>query len=167
MKGDGTNMWDSIIQFAQDSWVELMATGGVTIATIKWFIIDKINLAKKELDVINFKAKIQDVGQDVKVVTKVLYDKFEEFQNEFEKQNAKIDSVTKENVLLANLAVQAISVANIPVDAKEKFFNSMVEAVKINDEIKKTLEIIIEKQKEVQLKSQETIDNTSEKLSEV
>lgn len=160
-------MWDSIIQFAQDSWVELMATGGVTIATIKWFIIDKINLAKKELDVINFKAKIQDVGQDVKVVTKVLYDKFEEFQNEFEKQNAKIDSVTKENVLLANLAVQAISVANIPVDAKEKFFNSMVEAVKINDEIKKTLEIIIEKQKEVQLKSQETIDNTSEKLSEV
>ena len=160
-------MWDSIIQFAQDSWVELMATGGVSIAAIKWFIIDKINLAKKELDVINFKAKIQDVGQDVKVVTKVLYDKFEEFQNEFEKQSAKIDSVTKENVMLANLAVQAISVANIPVDAKEKFFNSMVETVKINDEIKKTLEIIIEKQREVQLKSQETIDNTSEKLSEV
>ena len=167
MKGDGTNMWDSVIQFAQESWIELVTTGGVSIAAIKWFVVDKINLAKKELDVINFKAKIQDVGQDVKVVTKVLYDKFEEFQNEFEKQSVKIDSVTKENVMLASLAVQAISVANIPVDAKEKFFNSMVETVKINDEIKKTLEIIIEKQKEVQLKSQETIDNTSEKLSEV
>lgn len=160
-------MWDSVIQFAQESWVELVTTGGVSIAAIKWFVVDKINLAKKELDVINFKAKIQDVGQDVKVVTKVLYDKFEEFQKEFEKQSVKIDSVTKENVMLANLAVQAISVANIPVDAKEKFFNSMVETVKINDEIKKTLEIIIEKQKEVQLKSQKTIDNTSEKLSEV
>jgi len=160
-------MWDSIIQFAQESWIELVTTSGVSIAAIKWFIVDKINLAKKELDVINFKAKIQDVGQDVKVVTKVLYDKFEEFQNEFEKQSVKIDSVTKENVMLASLAVQAISVANIPVDAKEKFFNSMVETVKINDEIKKTLEIIIEKQKEVQLKSQETIDNTNEKLSEV
>jgi hypothetical protein len=160
-------MWDSVIQFAQESWIELVTTGGVSIAAIKWFVVDKINLAKKELDVINFKAKIQDVGQDVKVVTKVLYDKFEEFQNEFEKQSVKIDSVTKENVMLASLAVQAISVANIPVDAKEKFFNSMVETVKINDEIKKTLEIIIEKQKEVQLKSQETIDNTSEKLSEV
>ena len=167
MKGDGTNMWDSVIQFAQESWIELVTTGGVSIAAIKWFVVDKINLAKKEIDVINFKAKIQDVGQDVKVVTKVLYDKFEEFQNEFEKQSVKIDSVTKENVMLASLAVQAISVANIPVDAKEKFFNSMVETVKINDEIKKTLEIIIEKQKEVQLKSQETIDNTSEKLSEV
>lgn len=160
-------MWDSVIQFAQESWIELVTTGGVSIAAIKWFVVDKINLAKKEIDVINFKAKIQDVGQDVKVVTKVLYDKFEEFQNEFEKQSVKIDSVTKENVMLASLAVQAISVANIPVDAKEKFFNSMVETVKINDEIKKTLEIIIEKQKEVQLKSQETIDNTSEKLSEV
>lgn len=160
-------MWDSVIQFTQESWVELVTTGGVSIAAIKWFVVDKINLAKKELDVINFKAKIQDVGQDVKVVTKVLYDKFEEFQKEFEKQSVKIDSVTKENVMLANLAVQAISVANIPVDAKEKFFNSMVETVKINDEIKKTLEIIIEKQKEVQLKSQKTIDNTSEKLSEV
>jgi hypothetical protein len=160
-------MWESIIQFAQDSWVELVTTSGVTLAGIKWFVVDKLNLAKKEVDVINFKAKIADVGQDVKVVSKVLYDKFDEFKVQFEQQNAKIELVTKENTMLANLAVQALAVANIPVDAKEKFFNSMMSTVNINEDIKNTLSSIINKQKETQVNIQENTQETIDKLKEV
>ena len=160
-------MWESIIQFAQDSWVELVTTSGVTLAGIKWFVVDKLNLAKKEVDVINFKAKIADVGQDVKVVSKVLYDKFDEFKIQFEQQNAKIELVTKENTMLANLAVQALAVANIPVDAKEKFFNSMMSTVNINEDIKNTLSSIINKQKETQVNIQENTQETIDKLKEV
>jgi hypothetical protein len=160
-------MWESIIQFAQDSWVELVTTSGVTLAGIKWFVVDKLNLAKKEVDVINFKAKIADVGQDVKVVSKVLYDKFDEFKIQFEQQNAKIELVTKENTMLANLAVQALAVANIPVDSKEKFFNSMMSTVNINEDIKNTLSSIINKQKETQVNIQENTQETIDKLKEV
>lgn len=141
-------MWDSIISFVESSWIELVTTSGVTFAGIKWFIIDKINLAKKEIDVVNFKAKIQDVGQDVKVVTKVLYEKFEDFQKTFEGYQNKIDNVSKENVMLANLLVETLSVANIPVDAKEKFYKGLIDVAKINDDVKKTLEIVIEKKQE-------------------
>lgn len=141
-------MWDSIISFVESSWIELVTTSGVTFAGIKWFIVDKINLAKKEIDVVNFKAKIQDVGQDVKVVTKVLYEKFEDFQKTFEGYQNKIDNVSKENVMLANLLVETLSVANIPVDAKEKFYKGLIDVAKINEDVKKTLEIVIEKKQE-------------------
>lgn len=154
-------MWDSIIGFVETSWIELVTTSGVTFAGIKWFVIDKINLSKKDLDVINFKAKIQDVGQDVKVVTKVLYEKFEDFQKTFEGYQSKIDNVSKENVMLANLVVETLSVANIPVDAKEKFYKGLMEVAKINDDVKKTLEIVIAKKKEqvaAQQTEQEKID---------
>lgn len=154
-------MWDSIIGFVETSWIELVTTSGVTLAGIKWFVIDKINLAKKDIDVINFKAKVQDVGQDVKVVTKVLYEKFEDFQKTFESYQSKIDNVSKENVMLANLVVETLSVANIPVDAKEKFYKGLMEVAKINDDVKKTLEIVITKKKEqvaAQQTEQEKID---------
>lgn len=161
------NMWDSIIQFAQDAWIEIVATGGVTAATIKWFIVDKINLAKKELDVINFKAKIQDVSQDVKVVTKVLYDKFEDFQKTVEGYQGKLDNVTKENVMLANLVVETLSVANIPVDAKEKFYAGLINISKINDDVKNTLQIVLDKKKKEQEQNQTVTQDLTNKLDEV
>jgi hypothetical protein len=160
-------MWETIVSFAQEQWVGLMTTGGVTIASIKWFVLDKINFAKKESDVVNFKSKINDVGQDVKVVSKVLYEKFEDLQDKFEKQSVKIEAITKENVMLANLVVQTLSVAVVPVEAKEKFFNAMMETVKINEEVKQSFKIILDKQKEHQEKIQDNIQETASKLDGV
>ena len=160
-------MWETIVSFAQEQWVGLMTTGGVTIASIKWFVLDKINFAKKESDVVNFKSKINDVGQDVKVVSKVLYEKFEDLQDNFEKQSVKIEAITKENVMLANLVVQTLSVAVVPVEAKEKFFNAMMETVKINEEVKQSFKIILDKQKEHQEKIQDNIQETASKLDGV
>jgi hypothetical protein len=160
-------MWETIVSFAQEQWVGLMTTGGVTIASVKWFVLDKINFAKKETDVVNFKSKINDVGQDVKVVSKVLYEKFEDLQDNFEKQSVKIEAITKENVMLANLVVQTLSVAVIPVEAKEKFFNAMMETVKINEEVKQSFKIILDKQKENQEKIQDNIQETASKLDGV
>jgi hypothetical protein len=160
-------MWETIVSFAQEQWVGLMTTGGVTIASVKWFVLDKINFAKKESDVVNFKSKINDVGQDVKVVSKVLYEKFEDLQDNFEKQSVKIEAITKENVMLANLVVQTLSVAVIPVEAKEKFFNAMMETVKINEEVKQSFKIILDKQKEHQEKIQDNIQETASKLDGV
>ena len=160
-------MWETIVSFAQEQWVGLMTTGGVTIASVKWFVLDKINFAKKESDVVNFKSKINDVGQDVKVVSKVLYEKFEDLQDNFEKQSVKIEAITKENVMLANLVVQTLSVAVVPVEAKEKFFNAMMETVKINEEVKQSFKIILDKQKENQEKIQDNIQETASKLDGV
>jgi hypothetical protein len=160
-------MWETIVSFVEEQWVGLMTTGGLTMASVKWFVLDKINFAKKESDVVNFKSKINDVGQDVKVVSKVLYEKFEDLQDNFEKQSVKIEAITKENVMLSNLVVQTLSVASIPVEAKEKFFNSMMETVKINEEVKQSFKVILDKQKENQEKIQDNIQETASKLDGV
>jgi hypothetical protein len=160
-------MWETIVSFVEEQWVGLMTTGGLTMASVKWFVLDKINFAKKESDVVNFKSKINDVGQDVKVVSKVLYEKFEDLQDNFEKQSVKIEAITKENVMLSNLVVQTLSVAVVPVEAKEKFFNSMMETVKINEEVKQSFKVILDKQKENQEKTQENIQETASKLDGV
>jgi len=160
-------MWETVVSFVEEQWVGLMTTGGLTMASVKWFVLDKINFAKKESDVVNFKSKINDVGQDVKVVSKVLYEKFEDLQDNFEKQSVKIEAITKENVMLANLVVQTLSVAVIPVEAKEKFFNAMMETVKINEEVKQSFKIILDKQKEHQEKIQDNIQETASKLDGV
>jgi hypothetical protein len=160
-------MWETVVSFVEEQWVGLMTTGGLTMASVKWFVLDKINFAKKESDVVNFKSKINDVGQDVKVVSKVLYEKFEDLQDKFEKQSVKIEAITKENVMLSNLVVQTLSVAVVPVEAKEKFFNSMMETVKINEEVKQSFKAILDKQKENQEKTQENIQETASKLDGV
>jgi hypothetical protein len=160
-------MWETVVSFVEEQWVGLMTTGGLTMASVKWFVLDKINFAKKESDVVNFKSKINDVGQDVKVVSKVLYEKFEDLQDKFEKQSVKIEAITKENVMLSNLVVQTLSVAVVPVEAKEKFFNSMMETVKINEEVKQSFKAILDKQKENQEKIQENIQETASKLDGV
>jgi hypothetical protein len=160
-------MWETVVSFVEEQWVGLMTTGGLTMASVKWFVLDKINFAKKESDVVNFKSKINDVGQDVKVVSKVLYEKFEDLQDKFEKQSVKIEAITKENVMLSNLVVQTLSVAVVPVEAKEKFFNSMMETVKINEEVKQSFKVILDKQKENQEKTQENIQETASKLDGV
>jgi hypothetical protein len=160
-------MWETIVSFVEEQWVGLMTTGGLTMASVKWFVLDKINFAKKESDVVNFKSKINDVGQDVKVVSKVLYEKFEDLQDKFEKQSVKIEAITKENVMLSNLVVQTLSVAVVPVEAKEKFFNSMMETVKINEEVKQSFKVILDKQKENQEKIQDNIQETASKLDGV
>lgn len=160
-------MWADIIQWASDQWVELVATGGVTVASIKWFVIDRITLAKKNLEVGNFKGVIQQVDADVKSISKVLYDKFEGFQGQLKQYEEKVDAVTKENAVLANLLVQTLSVANIPVEAKQKFYEGLMQATKINDAVKETLNTVIAKQQEAQAQLQQTqVDNT-QKLNEV
>ena len=160
-------MWADIIQWASDQWVELVATGGVTVASIKWFVVDRIALTKKNLEVGNFKGVIQQVDADVKSISKVLYDKFEGFQGQLKEYEQKVDAVTQENSLLANLLVQTLSVANIPVEAKQKFYEGLMQATKINDAVRETLNTVIVKQQEAQEKLQQTqVDNT-QKLNEV
>ena len=160
-------MWYDIINWASEQWVELVATGGVTVASIKWFVVDRITLSKKNLELGNFKGIIQQVDTDVKAVSKVLYDKFEGFQSQLKEYEGKVDAVTQENAVLANLLVQTLTVANIPVEAKQKFYEGLMQTVKINDAIKDTLHTVIEKQQQIQ----ETIAieniETAEKLSEV
>jgi hypothetical protein len=160
-------MWYDIINWASEQWVELVATGGVTVASIKWFVVDRITLSKKNLELGNFKGIIQQVDTDVKAVSKVLYDKFEGFQSQLKEYESKVDAVTQENAVLANLLVQTLTVANIPVEAKQKFYEGLMQTVKINDAIKDTLHTVIEKQQQIQ----ETIAieniETAEKLSEV
>lgn len=160
-------MWEQIINLVTEQWVELVATGGVTIASIKWFVVDRIALTKKNLEVGNFKGVIQQVDADVKSISKVLYDKFEGFQEQLQQYEQKVDAATQDNALLANLLVQALSVANIPVDAKQKFYEGLMQATKINDAIRQTLNTIIVKQQEAQAKLQQTQTDNTQKLNEV
>lgn len=160
-------MWDSIIQFASDSWIELVTTGGVTLASVKWLVLDRITLAKKNLEIGNFQGIVNQVGSDVKAVNKVLYDKFEIFQNQLKEHEAKMEKVTQENALLSDLVIQALSVANVPLSAKQQFFNTLTQAVKVNDNVKQTVDAILKAQQQTILQSQEIQDTTEEKLSEV
>jgi hypothetical protein len=107
------------------------------------------------------------VDTDVKSVSKILYDKFEGFQSQLKEYEGKVDAVTQENAVLANLLVQTLTVANIPVEAKQKFYEGLMQTVKINDTIKDTLHTVIEKQKQVQ--ENLVVENTqnAEKLNEV
>jgi len=160
-------MWADIIQWASDQWVELVATGGVTVASVKWFIVDRITLAKKNLELGNFKGIVQQVDTDVKAVSKILYDKFEGFQSQLKEYEGKVEAVTQENAVLANLLVQTLTVANIPVEAKQKFYEGLMQTVKINDAIKETLHTVIEKQQQIQETLAVENTQTVEKLSEV
>lgn len=160
-------MWTDIITWVSDQWVELVATGGVTVASIKWFIVDRITLAKEQLRVADFSGKVREVGEDVRAVSKVLYEKFEDFQSKLETYEGKVSSLAEENTVLSNLLVQTLTVANIPLEAKQNFYESLMTLDKVNDVAKETLRIAIQKQVDAQQSVTQKTEDTSKKLSEV
>jgi hypothetical protein len=76
--------WLDIVEWFNNVWVGLVATGGIGVATIKWFVVDKIALKKQEFMLIDGEKKnlkrldflvneFKTVDKDLKETKELLY----------------------------------------------------------------------------------------------
>jgi hypothetical protein len=160
--------WNLLIEQIQSNWTSIVATFGVAGGGI-WAVISKIRQSKLFLNFDGLNKSFSNIESKVvskvEALSKILYDKLEVFEERMKIAESQNLELKKENVLLANAVVELVSVANVPVQAKEKFYGGLNSLSIINEKVGEALNTTIEVQKisktvELQ-KSQETIDKLS------
>lgn len=160
--------WNLLIEQIQSNWTAIVATLGVSGGGL-WAILSNIsksklgsNLTSLNTAFYNIESKV--VGK-VEAFSKILYEKLEAFEQRMNIAESQNLELKKENVLLANAVVELVSVANVPVQAKEKFYGGLNSLSIINEKVGEALNATIEMQKIAKTvevnKSQETIEKLS------
>ena len=160
--------WELLIEQIQSNWTAIVATFGVAGGGI-WAVISNISKSKLGMNLTGLNTAFYNIEtkvvSKVEALSKILYDKLEVFEERMKIAESQNLELKKENVLLANAVVELVSVANVPVQAKEKFYGGLNSLSIINEKVGEALNATIEVQKiakTVELnKSQETIDKLS------
>ena len=142
--------YNALIQSIMDNWGAIMATvvaGGGGI----WALLSKISRNKfthnlNSVEVSLFR-KFDAVGKTTFEVLAKVEGALANVERRVAIMEQSNDALSKENLVLSNLVIEALSIANIPLSAKESFFGGIQDMVVVNDKVKSTLTSIIEAQK--------------------
>lgn len=141
------NAWETVINWVNQNVAELFSGGALAIIAVKTFISDKLNFLKNKEE---YKALAETVVTNETQTTtqvEVIYEqnnllktKVETLENQLKIQNENIEK-------LINLQVQTLSVANVPLQAKETYFNALMETVKPSATVMESLKSGIDLQR--------------------
>lgn len=160
-------MWESIIEFLNNSWLEVTTTGLTGLAGFKWLVLDKIKNNKVSLDFVSLKNTLSTKVDKVFDSIAIVFDRVE-------KLSGIVENMTQENAVkdeqigaLSDLVVQTLSIANLPLDQKAQFYDNLNKISIISDNAKKVLSGVVANQKQV-AQVEENIDKELDgKLNEV
>lgn len=160
-------MWNSIIEFLSNSWLEVTSTGLVGLASFKWLILDKIKNTKFNLDFNSMKDTLSTKVDKVFTSIDIVFDRVE-------KLSGLVENLTKENAVkdeqigaLSDLVVQTLTVANVPLEGKKQFYDNLTHVAIVSDNTKKILQGVVAREQQV-VEFEENIDEELDgKLNEV
>lgn len=142
-------MWESIIEFLNNSWLEVTTTGLAGLAGFKWLVLDKIKNNKVGLDFVSLKNTLSTKVDKVFDSIAIVFDRVE-------KLSGIVENMTQENAVkdeqigaLSDLVVQTLSIANLPLDQKAQFYDNLNKISIISDNAKKVLSGVVANQKQV------------------
>ena len=163
--------YNAVIQSITENWGAIMSTVVVGGGSI-WALLSKIGANKFSSNLTRIESsmfkKFDAVGKTTfDVLTKVerVLSNVQDRVSIMEKAN---ETLSKENLVLSNLVIEALSVAPIPLSAKEKFYGGIQDLTIVNDKVKDALLAIQEAQKvQKQVETQKEQDLYSKLDSEV
>lgn len=138
---------NEIIAWINQRYVEITATGLTSYIVVRDVV--KSVIARKVTD--NFDGLKNVVSQSSKAQAlrdKVVFEKVDTLEQQLIKEREEKQLIIMQNNQLADLSVTALSVANVPVQAKESFSKSISDMSNINANAKATLLKSIEVQKQ-------------------
>ena len=115
-------MWTEAWNWINAQWAEIMATGLFGLYTIKSFIFDKIGLSKKTEDFTNLKDVVLTSEKATSTSLDVIYEKFEAMSLKLDRVLEENQALIKQNEEFKTLTIQALSIANVPLQGKSTYF---------------------------------------------
>jgi len=159
--------WTEIWGWVNQQWAGIASTGAFGLIAIKSFVIDKIGSVRKIENFDALKDVITTDNELTNTKTQLVYDKLELTMNKFDEIIKQNNVIIEQNEQMKNLTIQALSVANVPLQAKESFFGGLNGVVQANEKVMATFKQSIDLQK-VALQAKETItNNILDKVKEV
>lgn len=137
--------WNSIIQWFNEQWVAISSTSVLGILSIKTFILDKLNLNKNVSGYSALQTTVIAKENEHTAQLEIIYDEFKKLNARLDVQNEKIDKVLVQNAQFTSLITQTLSMANVPLQAKESFLQNLKSIDVVNlqtlESLKQTLDV--------------------------
>lgn len=143
-------MWETIIGWVNEQWVAITSTGALGLIGLKTFVLDKLSLAKKTEEYSALSGTVIAKDQATSAKIEVIYEQNKALLNENKELKASILNLTSVVEKFTSLTVQALSVANVPVQAKEGYYNALLETVAVPKTVLDNLKNTVDLQKLVQ-----------------
>lgn len=140
-------MWETIIGWVNEQWVAITSTGAVSLIALKTFVIDKLSLAKKTEDYTSLSTTVLAKDEATSAKIEVIYEQNKVLLNENKELKASILELKTTVDKFTNLTVQALSVANVPLQGKETYYQGLMNAVKVDPVVIQNLQQSIDIQK--------------------
>lgn len=155
-------MWNEIIAWANEQWTAIASTGALGLIGVKTFILDKINLNKNSTDYNLLQKQVVSTEKTTSAQIEVIYEKFQLVSKKLDEQIEKMEGVIEMNKQVIDATVSALSVANVPLQAKEKFHASLTQIDNSSKKVFESLKETINVQKyaqEIQAKATQIISD--------
>lgn len=121
-----------IIDFITKYWVDIMATGslgGISIYAI-------VNAVRNKKTIINFDVlgdNYKEIEKGFKNIGKVIYDELNVVKESFKEVVGELQVAKEDNKILKDLLITTLSVANVPLEQKKTFYNTILKISKASD----------------------------------
>ena len=138
-------MWTEAWNWINAQWAEIASTGALGILTAKAFIFDKIGLSKKTEDFTSLKNVVTTSEQATSASLDVIYEKFEALSMKMDRVLEENQALRKINEEFKALTIQTLSIANVPLQGKTRYFEGLQSVVSGNsfsmDSFKELLDV--------------------------
>ncbi len=153
-----------VINWVKEAWVGIVGTGLISVAGIKWFILDNIKLKKTQIMQIDGEKKWLKRLDFVATETKEIKDEFNKVVSQL--NNLIQEGQIKDNQIniLSNLVVETLAVANVPLAQKEKFYGALTKTSTLGQETLDMFKAMIEQTKKLETQKSITTNDNLEKL---
>jgi hypothetical protein len=153
-----------VINWVKEAWVGIVGTGLISVAGVKWFVLDNIKLKKSQIMQIDGEQKWLNRLNFVATETN-------EIKAEFKKVMGYVDVLLKEGQvkdnqinILSNLIVETLAVANVPLAQKEKFYSALTKTAVLSEQTLDMFKSVVEQTKDLETQKSITTNDNLEKL---
>lgn len=156
--------WNTIIAWASEQWAGIASTGALGLIAVKAFVFDKLNLNKSAESYTTLQSAVLSTEKQNTAQLEIIYDEFQKISKKLEEQIKTTQQVVTANAQLIDLNIQTLTVANVPVQAKETFYNVLQQIGITNNQVLESLKTSIDLQKIAQTLQEKTTQIVTEKI---
>lgn len=155
-----------IIRFIQEQWTAIMATGAVGGISI-YAIIGALRNKNTIINFDNLGNSYKEIEKGFKGIAKVVYDELKDVKESFKEVVAELQITKGDNMILKDLLITTLSVADIPLAQKEAFYQAILQISKVSDTAVLALKSNIDALKEQKLLENDLNDEIDDIIEDI
>lgn len=159
--------WNVIVNWFNEQWVAITSTGAMGLIALKTFVLDKLNLNKNVSGYSALQSTVIAKDSEHTAQLEIIYDEFKKTNVKLDENSVLMKSIIQQNAQIISLNTQVLSLANVPVSAKETFYQNLKTIDGVNLKSLEVLKQSIDIQKIAQDLQSKTTQIITDKINDL